>query len=397
MRIKYELPQFNAYVPKKLIRLAQKLDIEEEYKAFNFSEKRKDKIMEKLNEGNMLRKSEMKILLYSLDEVEKMQLLESFLVKMKKFFNHKQKMYYHLKAGLFSYYKLYQSEPIYDAIRIGFFNNLEWKKEAFLIKKIIYDCLNVRDFIQRLYAEIATCDTKEKFEEKIKLLMLKKDTPLLNIIVASKVLNAIGDNLPKNTEYLLELVKEYVPKNNYKEIFEKVLLSSNMNIKIENTSSEIDLWFNFIGEEFGDPYGRYKTKWIELSEEAKKIFQKWKALKNIKYFFSEITGDPRRLKFWKKYADYFFRVEYIEKCSKALLMETSKHLFIEFAAGGALFMYRKEILNIQSVEEILSSHSKTYVTNAVLKARNKSEEYLVHRSRWEYEFERKFEYYEYYT
>jgi hypothetical protein len=396
MKIKYELPQFNSYTPKKLIKLTQKLDNQEEIKAFDFSSQKKGKTIEKLQKGSLLKKGEMKILLYYLDEVEEKKLLEKFLVKMNKFFSQKQKMYYHLKAGLFSYYKLYKCEPIYDALRLGFHNNLQWKSEAIVIKELFYNCENVRDFFQRLCKEIQVCKTKEEFEEKIKLLMLKKDTPLLNIILPRIVLNSIDEKHQENTIYLIEIVKEYIPKIKYKEIFEKVLLTS-MASDIEHISSETDLWFNFIGDEFGDPYGRYKTKWLEVSQEAKEVFQKWKTLKQIKYFFSEITGDPRRLNFWKRYANYFFRVEYIEKCSKALLMETSKHLFIEFAAGGALFMYRKEILNIQKVEEILKSHSKTYITNGVLKARNKSEEYLIHRGSWEYDFKRRFEYYEYYT
>lgn len=397
MKIKYEQPQFNAYIPKKLLRLSQKLDEQAESVAFDFSEKRKEQIMSKLQEGSLLRKNEMKILLYNLDEVVNKGLLESFLVKMNKFFNYKQKMYYHLKAGLLSYYKLYQYEPIYDAIRIGFSNNIEWKSESLVMKDLIYDCNDVRDFFRRLNKEIGSCNNKEEFKEKIKLLMLKIDTPLLNLILIRKVLNSIEENFQESSGYLMEIVKEYVPKNRYKEIFEKVLLSCNLDLNIENMPIQTDLWFNFIGDEFGDPYGRLKTKWIDVTEEAKKVFQRWKVLKNIVFFFSEITGDRRRLEFWKQYANYFYRVHYIEKCSKALLMETSNHLFIEFAGGGGLYMYRKDILNIEKVEDLSNRYSKTHMINNVLKVRNMSEEYLVHRGSWEYDFRRKFEYYEYYN
>lgn len=380
----YELPIFNAYKPKKLVKLSRKLEAGNSIP--EPSKERVERALTKLQNGAEIRRRDMKILCYRLDEVERRDLLEKFIPIAGEFFDKTQRVYYQLKALLLSYYKLYRSNDIFILLKHSVENNIQWKDDINYIKGIIEKSSDLKQFFSNILKEISVCKTKDELEKKIELLIFKKDSTLLQLILKRRLLNEIDKEFTNyNLDLLMFILKEYISLSEYKEVFD-IFLESRKNSSLEHLSDEEEIWFYFIGDELGDPYGRLRTKWIGISEEGKATFQRWKALKNIIVFFSEITGDPRRLNFWKQYADRFYRVEYFEKYDKVLLMETDKYLFVEFAKLGAMYVYSKEVVNINSLEQKFSRHSKTYVITHVLKNFNECLEKLSHNSGWEYKF-----------
>jgi hypothetical protein len=125
---------------------------------------------------------------------------------------------------------------------------------------------------------------------------------------------------------------------------------------------------------------------MNVSQDALDVFTLWQTQKNIKHFFGDIAGDYERLQFWKRYSHYFLRVEYFPRLSGAILMESKEHMFVEFAEVGAMYMFRREIQNI----DIVGNYSKRY--NSVdsvrkLKDRYRCTERMIHtRYQWQSTF-----------
>jgi hypothetical protein len=384
MSTAYELPIFNAYKPKKLVQLSRKLEAGDSIP--EPSEERIEQSLKKLQSGLEIRRKDMKVLCYRLDEVERRGLLEKFISVAKEFFGKTERVYYQLKALLLSYYRLYKSHDIFILLKYGVDNNVQWKDDMNYIKSIIEKSEDLKHFFLNIWEEISACRTEEELCNKFDLLMLKKDSPMLQLVLKRKLMTEIDKTfINSDLSFLMIILREYISQNEHKEVFDRFLISRK-DSNLDHLDKETEIWFQFIGDTLGDPYGKLKTKWIGISEEGKKTFQRWKALKNIKYFFSEITGDPRRLKFWKQYADKFYRVEFFEKYDKVLLMETNDYLFVEFAKLGAMYVYKREIADINSLEQKFSKHSKTHVVTYVLKNPNLCSERMVHTGDWEYKF-----------
>jgi hypothetical protein len=389
MNIRYELPMFNAYKPKKLVQLSRRMDAYEN--AFNFSSQRVEKSISKLQSGENLRRKDIKILAYRLDELEKRGLFENFINSARQFYSKTQSMYYQVKALLQSFYNIYKSHELFFLLKTGMVNNTRFKKEMSEIKAIVDKSEDLKEFFIDIRDALYSCKTKAELEEKLNRLMLNKDTPLVQLILKRKVMDELAALINNDFEFHMFILKEYINPNDHKEIFQSLLLSM-VDENLEHLDPSIESWFIFIGDQLGDPYGILKTKWIGIAEDAKETFKRWKSLKNIKYFFSEITGDQRRLNFWKQYASYFYRVEYFEQYDKALLMETSKYLFVEFAKMGAMYVYRKDILDVSSLEQKFKYRSKTYVVARVLKNTDLCSERLPHTGGWEAKFKYVFNY-----
>jgi hypothetical protein len=392
MSVRYELPMFNAYKPKKLVQLSRKMETIEN--AFDFSSQRVEKSILKLQSGEILRRKDIKILAYRVDQLEERGLLDKFLNNARQFYSKSQSMYYQVKALLQSFYNLYKSQELFLLLKTGMVNNTRFKEEMIEIKTIIDKSLDLKEFFTNIREAIYSCKTIIELEQKINKLMLKKDTSLLRLILKRRVMDELAAHKNNDFDFHMHILKEYINPNDHKEIFQSLLLSM-VDENLEHLDSATENWFIFIGDQLGDPYGNLKTKWIGISEDAKKTFQRRKALKNIKYFFSEITGDRRRLNFWKQYASYFYRVEYFEQYDKALLMETSKYLFVEFAKIGAMYMYRKDVLDISSFEEKFKYRSRTSVVTSVLKNPKICSERMTHTGDWESKFRDAFNNYRY--
>lgn len=390
----YIMPDFSLYRPKSLNNLVRKLehiDIAEGI----IPEERFEKAMDKLKNNDFLMRKDYKALLYRMEEINTAGLMSNFIERITIFFKEHNKVYYHLKALLFSYYKLYKYKAIFGILKLGFSVNQQWREEIKPIRKIIEESEDIIDLLKKINLEFLKTTTIEELENKVEELMMNKDTPMLQAILRHKVLVSLEkETIGDKAEDLLYIIENYIPDTDCKDVFEKFLLSK---AAINNESdSNIERWFEYIGDKLGDPYGLGRIKWKGIDEEAIKVFQLWRAGKKIGKFFTEIIGDPKRLNFWKQYTRYFYRVEYFEEYDKALLMETKEHLFIEFAKIGAMYMYTKDVLSIDKVEQISHKRKKSFIINNLLKSPVKAILKEDHRGYWQAKFSRQFSYYNYY-
>lgn len=389
------MPDFSLYKPKSLNNLVRKLEHIDSAEIV-IPEDRFQKAINKLKNNEFLMRRDYKALLYGMEEVNKEGLIESFIEKVAIFFVGHGKIYYYLKALVFSYYKLYKYKAIFGLLKLGFSVNQQWREEIEPIRNLIDESEDIIDLLRKINEEFLKTNTIEELENKIEEFMMKKDTPMLQEILKHKVLTSIDKELlDYKAEELLYITESYIPETYYKEVFQRFLLSSSA--RNNEGNPDIEKWFEFIGDNLGDPYGLGRVRWKGIDEEAIKVFQLWRAGKKIGQFFTEIIGDPRRLSFWKQYTRYFYRVEYFEEYEKALLMETKDHLFIEFAKIGAMYMYTKGVLSIDKVEQVASQgRRKNYIINSLLKSPIKATLKEDHRGSWQQKFSRQFTYYNYY-
>lgn len=105
-----------------------------------------------------------------------------------------------------------------------------------------------------------------------------------------------------------------------------------------------------------------------------------------KFFEKIVGGDKKRKKFWKKYLNNIYRIEYFESASKALVMEFDNHIFVEFAEpGNACYYYNKNEMNINKIKSTLNvliinnSQKVRYLKQGVDK--------INHSGDWQYKFE----------
>lgn len=169
-------------------------------------------------------------------------------------------------------------------------------------------------------------------------------------------------------------------------IYEKVML---IYIKNYNVDAYDDKWFTLIKEQLGDPYSRTNYKWNGIDKECKEIFRRWNNNNYIREFFDKVAGDKRRLKFWKKYIDCIYRIQFYEDKNKALVMEFRNHLFIEFAQeGNAMYYYDKRVLDIDEIEKKASAWPYR-VNMRLLKDKDKCIEHPAHAGLWEDKFDEK--------
>lgn len=390
----YSIPDFSVYRPKKLNNLIKKLDYVDKSEIV-ITEDSFQKALNKLKEDKFLLRKDYKTLLYRLEELSALELMEEFIYKVEVFFQTHNRIYYHLKALLFSYYNLYRYKSVFNLLKIGFSMNEQWKDEITPIRNLINKSEHITDLFSNINEEFCKCNTLDEIEYKINLYMMNKGNPMLKLILTNKVLKSMDNkNINFNAKELLYITENYIAQSSYKEIFEKFLLTQS-DKNLEDISLIIEEWFRYIGDNLGDPYGLGRIKWKGIDEQAINVFQQWRVAKQIGVFFTEIIGDFRRLNFWKRYTKYFYRVEYFEAYDKALLMETKDHLFIEFAKIGAMYMYSKDILSIDKIYEASLQYSKTYIKNSILRKANVSILNIKHLGQWEYKFKREFYYYNY--
>lgn len=402
MAYTYSVPDFSIYKPKRLNNLAKKLDSIENAEVV-VTEDGFQKSLNKLKENKPLIRRDYKALLYRLEELESSGLMTDFITKTQEYFQSHSRIYYHLKALIFSYYSLYRYRIIFNLLKLGFSVNQQWRDEIIPLKNLIEQSKDSMELFNNINKEFYNCVTLEEVAEKINLYMMKEDSSMVKAILTNKVLTEIEKGeLNLRSEELRQITEHYLPQKNQKTVFEKFLLTQD-DKNLENMHPNIEAWFRYIGECIGDPYGAGRAKWKGIDEEAIRIFQRWRAAKQIGVFFTEIIGDPRRLIFWKKYIKHFYRVEYFEEYEKALLMETKNHIFVEFAGIGAMYMYDREVLSIDKVEQVAEeykrryrrSSAKSYVISQLLKVEQKAQSRMIHGSDWEHKFQREFEYFNY--
>jgi hypothetical protein len=400
---KYLLPNLKFYKPNKLQRLSEKVEQETDKRAMNFSENRLERSLDFLKSGRPLRRSYCKVIAYHLaalkhDKDQKF-LYDKFIFKAKEFFNEVGKYYYHLKALLSSFYTEFMDKKIFKLIKLIVKNNTQWKSEMDFTKQLLIKSNSAKDYFVQTLNQIKHYNSLDEIESFREKLFMKNNSSLLESLIFNWIQEEIDKGIEKiNNEFYKTLLNKYLASEKKKEVFEKILLSQKEINNFDFISNEVEDWFNLIGETLGDPYGSNSAKWLTIDEEARDIFKKWKVHKNITYVFGEISGDQRRLDFWKEYSDYFYRVEYFEEYAKAILMESRDHLFIEFAGGGALYMYEKEDRNIQQIIDNVDNHSRTKMVSDELKDPSEilCKERLIHNSRdWESKFTRRFSTYGY--
>lgn len=389
----YILPDFKYLRPKNIKRflnsldsIMDKLDEKDIKDIFEIS-------LKKLKNKEELNKREFKVLILKIKELKNLNLFDEFYIRLQNLFNTENDLYRYLVVLLQVYYEMYNDNDIFRILRFGIIHNKNIKEEFKYISKKI-KLSNNRGVFQDLIAkDMSNCECLDDINFICDKYYIKKSSTFMKLMIA---LSIIKSNLKSITDSKLELIK-YVCENIFQEeinkrIFENIILA-NGDIRVDKFDYNTNKIFRFIGEMLGNPHSKTKIKWNDIGDEAIKIFRNWQAYNNINIFFKDIAGDERRFEFWKQYARYFYRVEYFKNLDGAILMQGSDYLFVEFAKIGAVYMYRRDYLDIEKIEEKISNYSNTYVKTRILRDKNLVTERLVHTGSWEYNFEWKFEVY----
>lgn len=399
----YQLPDFNFFKPKKVKKISEKINNELEDIIFTYTDSKLDRAIEKLKSNENLLRSDYKILFYNLsmlDSEDNKHLINRLFHKSEVYFNKPGNYLYHYKALLSSFYNIYNNN-ILELMKLITNNNKNWKEDMSYIRHVIDTNNTIKNLLTTVLQEIKNCNSKDDLREFKNKLLIKNNNNFLEYIFL-KYIEKNLDTTNGRTEFIMYILNEYISWENQKKVFEKFLLL-NKDLFFDDLSPQANIWFELISDKMGNPYGLSGAKWGDISNDAKDVFKNWYANHKITVFFSEMSGDTRRLEFWKKYAHHFYRIEYLYDL--IIIMESKQHLFVEFSdrASGKFYLYDIDELNIERVIKFSSTQSKTFVTDLLKNGYNyyKKEYYeqnlaLVHRfHNWEGTFAKKLIYYDY--
>ncbi|MDI3478406.1 MAG: hypothetical protein PWQ59_1931 [Thermoanaerobacterium sp.] len=392
----YSLPNFGVYKPQKLRQLAAKIVVDKDIDN-NFSGERIELAIKKLKNSERLLSRDYKILCFYLNRVIEDNLLEKFTERITKYFNEKEKIYPYLKALLRSYYDLSQNnDVIFRVLKLGFLKDINLKENILASKDLFISCNNTLEVLQKINNGLIHVFDLESQNKIIESYLIKPTDLFAKKLFYIKSFGMVKENLYiNNCKYFLEHINKLLDLNARKKIYETFLIKEKGAKDYSNLVAAKDNIFRNINNELGDPYDKYNAKWQNISEEAIDVFRQWLTQKNLREFFTTIAGDSRRLDFWLKYKKYFYRVEHFSELDDALLMETSRHIFIEFAYSGALYMYDRDYLDLGKLKNMIKTKSRSHIISFVLKNRAECLERLIHQGDWEYRFNYEFKSYGY--
>lgn len=382
-----KLPAFNIYKPRRIKQLEERIIRDDRAIDITFDNDRIEKALDKLRHGLPLTRKDNKILCFHLEKVIFFGLLEVFLPQIYGFFDKASHYPAHLKGLMVSYYDLFKNEEVFRLLQYAVKKTAHIKETIQLATDMVNKSQDTNSFLINMYHELGNSASIAELNEISELYLLgqnkKMYISIVQLIIARNIQTV---NSSEAAEYLIDLMNEINDVNILKPLFERFLLLFKDVQFFENQEEYLNQIFQYIGDRMGDPYKSGRARWIGISQDAIDIYTLWQTQKNIKYFFGDIAGDYDRLQFWKRYSHYFIRVEYISKLSGAILMESKKHMFVEFAVVGAMYMFRREIQNIDQVENYTKRYNNTDSIQK-LKDRNKCAERLIHtRHTWQSNF-----------
>lgn len=378
---------FERFKPKKLERLAKTIS----FNSLNMQpdSNKLQRLMEKLRcEARELRSSEIKFLCFFVKLLKKEGLLKQFVHACQNCFNKESRILYHIKGLLASLYNDFNDNELYKLLRYAIIRNSVWKESLIPVKDLVLNSQDVASFHIILNIQFKGCNTIEEIHQVKRCLLIDDNHLIFQNILLRMLKNRILEIYSnKDFDFVNQIIDFFKDINLVKPAIEEFLLTQGSRKDFDNLPIYLEKMFELIGEKLGDAYGSTRNKWQGIREEAKRIFTLWKTQKQINYFFGEIMGDPTRLNFWKMYSHYFYRIDYIEKYDGAILMETHKHLFIEFTDMGAMHMHDLKKLNIDQIRENAKSYGKTKMISMFLKNKSMAVTHLSHWGGWQWSFE----------
>lgn len=372
MNSTYKLPDFSYFEPKKVKKIAEKVDRNIDKIMIPQSDTRLDRAIKKLKSKQRLSRNDYKILFYNLqifNNKKNEYLMDRLISDSKRYFNEEGKYLYHFKALLSSFYDIYNNK-ILRLLKLILENNINWKDEMNYVKNKMSDNNTVGELFYNTLEEINNISTKDdllKFKSK---LLINDKNKFLETLFLKYFRKKLEINLiNKKTELMLFILNNYLAWEKQKVIFEDFLLI-HKDIYFDDISKFSSRWFELISEKMGNPYGKSGAKWGDIIEEARDVFKNWLANHKITEFFEDISGDNRRLKFWKQYAHHFYRIEYLYNL--IILLESKEHLFVEFSnrASGKFLLYDLKEININKIKNFYEEKSKTFVIELLKNAYN---------------------------
>lgn len=372
MNTTYKLPDFSYFQPKKVKKIAEKVDRNIDKIMIPQSDARLDRAIEKLKSKHRLSRNDYKILFYNLqifDNDESEFLMDRLISNSEKYFNEEGRYLYHFKALLSSFYDIYNNKLL-RLLKLILENNINWKDEMNYVKSKVAHNNTVVELFYNTLEEINNISTKDDLLKfKSKLLINDKNKFLEELFLKYFRKNLKISLINKKTELMLFILNNYLSWEKQKVVFEDFLLI-HKDIYFDDISKFSSKWFRLISEKMGNPYGKSSAKWGDVIEEARDVFKNWLANHKITEFFEDISGDNRRFKFWKQYAHHFYRIEYLYDL--IILLETKEHLFVEFSnrASGKFLLYDLKEINIDKIKNFSEDKSKTFVTELLKNAYN---------------------------
>jgi len=367
MNTTYKLPDFSYFQPKKVKRIAEKVDRNIDKIMIPQSDTRLDRAIEKLKSKHRLSRNDYKILFYNLqifDNDESEFLMDRLISNSEMFFNEDGRYLYHFKALLSSFYDIYNNKLL-RLLKLILKNNINWKDEMNYVKSKVSNNNTVGELFYNTLKEINNISTKDDLLKfKSKLLINDKNKFLEDLFLKYFRKNLKINLINKKTELMLFILNNYLSWEKQKVVFEDFLLI-HKDIYFDDLSKSSSKWFKLISEKMGNPYGKSSAKWRDIIEKARDVFKNWLANHKITEFFEDISGDNRRLKFWKQYAHHFYRIEYLYDL--IILLETKEHLFVEFSdrASGKFILYDLKEINIKKVMNFRKKFSKTVLKDVL--------------------------------
>jgi len=382
-------------MPKKLERMAKSVNVDDHY-ALPDTDKVKG-LLDKMRNGIELRNSEVKILCYFVSIIKEESLFDRFSSACEHCFAKQERLYYHIKGLLHSFYDDFWDPELFHLLQLAFDKNRVWKEPLASTKDGIFiNSTSTTSCFLNLYRYFEGFKTFAELRQGKDHVLMKENHRIFNIIslrlLEERIISIKNLDDFSVVKDLINSLKDY---NTLKPCLEKFLLTQKFREDFDKLPIYLEEMFNVIGDILGDPYGQNRTRWQGIKDEAKSVFTLWKTQKKIGLFFGEIAGDPIRLNFWKKYSHYFYRIEYYEKYAGAILMETNQHLFVEFAEMGALYMYNVKNLSINDVDRYFKSGLGKTAMIVRLKNKSIAKLNLRHLSRWQEPFQREFDYFGY--
>lgn len=381
-----DLPPFKLFRPRELKKLEDRI-VNNERIVEIFSNDRIETALEKLKSGLPLTRKDFKILCFHLERVMTDGMLEVFLPQLLGFFNKAEHYPGHLKGLLVSYYDLFKNEAVFSVLQYAVKKSSDTKEYMQLVANMLKKSSGCRDFLHKMLIDFDNSTSITDIEEISELYFVGKNkniyVSIIQLIIAQKI-RAVDSS--DSAEYLIDLMNEINDVTTLKPFFESYLLLFTQVQFFDNQKDHFNRIFEYIGEKMGNPYKGGKARWIGVSQDALDVYTLWQTQKKIKYFFGDIAGDPFRLRFWKGYSHYFLRVEFFSQFSGAILMESKEHLFIEFAQVGAMYMFRREIQNIDQIEQYPGRYNNTDIIQKLKDRRTCNERIIHYRHQWQSTF-----------
>lgn len=386
MKNVYHQFNFERFKPKKLAKLAREVSLDSSQVQPDAD--KLQRLMNKLQNEEELRNSEVKFLCFFVSSIKKEGLFRFFYVACERCLNKEVRVQYHARGLLSSFYNDFLNDELYILLRYAIVRNIVWKLPLSSIKDFIVNSTNSSLFLEVVIEQFKRCKNFGEINLVKKNFLIQEHHLIFNYILLIILKDWIL-SIRSLEDFVLtkEIIDSFKDINIIKPAIESFLLSQGNRQDFDSLPLHLEEMFKLIGEKLGDAYGTTRNRWQGISDEAKRIFTLWKAQKAIRYFFGEIIGDPARLAFWKNYSQYIYRIDYFKDYDGAILMETNKHLFIEFADKGAMHMHDLKNLTIDSVKQNPHGYGKTRMISSRLKNKTIAITHLSHRGNWQWDFE----------